>query len=141
MSDVAKIGVHCPINLHEYSRFDPPPIVRLSRRLVREVGDLIERGERINGYVQCPNCDLWWPCVEEPDCWTEQMVTRWFRPASDRFVTYEKSDNGWLKALGFGEYREVPVMVASGWWGAAYCDSCGLLMAEQPDGRLEAYYL
>lgn len=29
-----------------------------------------ERTQRINGGYQCPKCELWWPCVEEPDCWT-----------------------------------------------------------------------
>ena len=28
-----------------------------------------EQTKRINGGYQCPKCELWWPCVEEPDMW------------------------------------------------------------------------
>lgn len=31
--------------------------------------------------------------------------------------------------------------IASGWWGAAVCEDCGLLMITQPDGRGECYQL
>lgn len=30
---------------------------------------------------------------------------------------------------------------ASGWWGGAFCDECGLLLIEQPDGTAEVYEL
>lgn len=36
-----------------------------------------ERTERVNGAMQCPRCGLWWPCIEEPDCWTEDELGRW----------------------------------------------------------------
>lgn len=36
-----------------------------------------ERGERINGACQCPECGLWWPVIEEPDVWTESDDGRW----------------------------------------------------------------
>lgn len=32
-------------------------------------------------------------------------------------------------------------MNATGWWGAAQCATCDLLMVEQPDGRGECYSL
>lgn len=32
---------------------------------------------------------------------------RWFPPANDRFVTYEEKDHCWLRALGFGAWRDV----------------------------------
>ena len=33
--------------------------------------DGYERTERVNGSVQCPRCELWWPCVEEPEEWVD----------------------------------------------------------------------
>ena len=30
---------------------------------------------------------------------------------------------------------------ATGWWGAAVCGECNLLMADQPDGTSECYQL
>ena len=30
---------------------------------------------------------------------------------------------------------------ADGWWGAAACESCRILMLDQPDGRSECYQL
>lgn len=93
----------CPINLPQ---LESPPIVRSQRTFDSEG---LERGERINGYDQCPRCGLWWPIVEEPDVWEEVAGTqRW---------------------------------IATGWWGAAICGECDLLMVEQPDGTPECYRL
>lgn len=75
--------------------------------------DGFEQGERINGYDQCPKCGLWWPCVEVPDCWEED---------------------------GLDEHGNVR-WKATGWWGAAVCEECDLLMVDQPDGRGEVYQL
>lgn len=37
-----------------------------------------ERTERRIGASQCPKCGLWWPAIEEPDCWEENEATgRW----------------------------------------------------------------
>lgn len=30
-----------------------------------------ERTEIRTGACQCPKCGLWWPIIEEPDCWTQ----------------------------------------------------------------------
>ena len=98
------LGPHCPIDLPTR---DGTYCVYLSRYWDR---DNFEKGERINGYDQCPKCGLWWPCIEEPDCW-------------------EESDHGTNK------------WIATGWWGAAVCEECELLMVEQPDGRGETYQL
>ena len=99
-------GPHCPTDLPSRDQFDSY-VCRLSRRWDSEG---YERGERINGFDCCPKCGLWWPIVEEPDCWEE---------------TEEGSDR-WK---------------ATGWWGAAVCEVCDLLMVEQPDGRGECYSL
>ena len=95
------IGPHCPINL---PHSDKPYVAYLSRSFDE---DGHERGERINGFDQCPKCGLWWPCIEEPDCW-------------------EEDGDKWK---------------ATGWWGAAVCEECNLLMVEQPDGTPECYQL
>lgn len=96
------IGLHCPIDLANRDNYR----CRLGGRKFDAEGH--ERGERINGFYQCPKCDVWWPCVEEPDMWDEGPHGRWY---------------------------------ASGWWGAAVCEECGLLMVDQPDGRTECYRL
>lgn len=93
-------GSQCPIDF-----CDSPFVVYLSRSY-DDNGH--ERGARINGIDQCPKCGIWWPCIEEPDCWEQ----RW--------------DGKWM---------------AIGWWGAAVCEECELLMVEQPDGRGEVYGL
>jgi hypothetical protein len=95
------MGPHCPIDLLTRNG---PYAARLSSSYD---ADGFEQGERINGFEQCPKCGLWWPCVEEPDCWTED---------GDKWK-------------------------ATGWWGAAVCEECDLLMVEQPDGRGEVYQL
>lgn len=69
-----------------------------------------ERTARRNGAYQCPKCELWWPIIEEPDCWTQSLNDR------NR-------------------------MDAEGWWGAAVCEKCQLLMVDQPDGVGECYDL
>lgn len=94
----------CPINLPCLDANDIKP-VRLSHSWDSEH---FEQGEIIRGYYQCPQCGLWWPCVEEPDCWEEEP-------------------DGFKRATG--------------WWGAAVCEECGLLMADQPDGQTECYRL
>lgn len=43
------------------------------KRLVRD-RDGHPRGERINGYVECPKCGLAWPLIEEPDCWKNVAI-------------------------------------------------------------------
>lgn len=39
----------------------------------------------------------------------ERRKTRqqWFPPPNDRFVEYEESDHGWLKALGYGHTETI----------------------------------
>ncbi len=95
-------GIHCPTDL---LTCNVPRVVLLSSFFDPEG---FQHGERINGYDQCPKCGLWWPCVEEPDCWTESANGEW---------------------------------LATGWWGAAVCCECNLLMVDQPDGRGECYRL
>lgn len=95
------IGPHCPIDLFDRESYLCP------LTLPAYDADGYERGERINGFCECPQCHAWWPCIEEPDHW-EEDGERW-------------------KAIG--------------WWGAAYCDECGLLLVEQPDGTPEVYQL
>ena len=70
-----------------------------------------QRGTRLNGAVCCPGCDRWYPIEEEPD--------GWYQLASG-------SDGVWY---------------ADSWWGAAQCPEWELLLAPQPDGRVEAYHL
>lgn len=74
--------------------------------------DGYERTERRNGAVQCPRCDLWWPCIEEPQAWSQTLDS----------IMDERMD-------------------AIEWWGGVVCEECNLLMAEQPDGRIEVYQL
>jgi hypothetical protein len=95
-------GPFCPVDLPS-SDLCSPYCVRISTSFD---ADGHERGERINGFNQCPKCSLWWPCVEEPDCWTED---------------------------GLDENGNV-MWKATGWWGAAVCEECNLLMVDQPDG-------
>ena len=95
------IGPHCPADLPTR---DEPYLVQLWESFK----DSKEGGERINGFHQCPQCGLWWPCIEEPDCWEQQDDGRW---------------------------------TAVGWWGAAVCEVCEVLMVEQPDGTPETYCL
>lgn len=103
------LGLHCPTDLPgRYWDSSDVYVVRLSRWFD---SDGFERGERINGYDQCPRCGLWWPNEEEPCAW-------------------EGSDGG-----------EPSCWVAVDWWGAAVCEACELLMVEQPDGRPETYSL
>lgn len=99
------IGPHCPIDLPTR---DAPYCVRIGERGFDDRGH--ETGERINGFDQCPKCLLWWPCLEEPDCWEES----------------DDQPGKWI---------------ATGWWGAAVCEECELLMVEQPDGTPECYQL
>lgn len=65
------IGEHCPIDLPTRTS----PYRRVLSRSFDEDGH--ERGQRINGYSQCPKCGLWWPCIEEPDCWEEDEPGSW----------------------------------------------------------------
>jgi hypothetical protein len=48
-------------------------IVRAEPRIIRERrrfdDEGYERTKRRNGACECPKCGLWWPCIEEPDCW------------------------------------------------------------------------
>lgn len=37
--------------------------------------DGYEQTERRNGAAQCPKCDYWWPVIESPDCWVENIET------------------------------------------------------------------
>lgn len=37
--------------------------------------------------------------------------------------------------------KDTTKLNAFGWWGAAQCGTCDLLLAEQPDGRSECYDL
>lgn len=64
------IGPHCPANLPTRAT---PYCVRLSNSFDE---DGYEQGQRINGFDCCPQCGLWWPCIEEPDCW-EEDDSRW----------------------------------------------------------------
>lgn len=66
------VGEHLPASLLEPGFI--PSIVRLSKSFD---DDGMERGQRINGYVQCPRCGLWWPNVEEPDMWDEGCGNQW----------------------------------------------------------------
>lgn len=70
------VGAHCPRDLLGVEYGDPPYVVRLSRGFD---GDGYERGERINGFDECPKCGLWWPCIEEPESWelSEQIAGQW----------------------------------------------------------------
>jgi len=36
-----------------------------------------QRGERINGVVQCPDCGLWWPLVEDVEVWVSGGDGKW----------------------------------------------------------------
>ena len=65
MTGKQQIGPHCPINLLDCH--DGPEPVLLWLKVDNEKH---ERGERINGYIQCPRCGLWNPVIEEPDKWT-----------------------------------------------------------------------
>ena len=62
------IGEHCPIDLPHCGLWSDPYVKRLSRSYDDEG---FEQGQRINGFDECPKCGVWWPCVEEPDCWQE----------------------------------------------------------------------
>lgn len=66
------IGIHCPVDLLTSNK---PRLVLLSKSFDE---DGHERGERINGYCECPKCGLWWPVVEEPDSWTKGDDGKWF---------------------------------------------------------------
>lgn len=51
-------------------------IARPPKRVFDDEGH--ERGERRNGGVQCPECELWWPTIEEPDAWTlDESTGKW----------------------------------------------------------------
>jgi hypothetical protein len=51
-----------------------PVVLRLSRD-----NDGCQRGERINGSAECPDCGLWWPLIEEPEEWDTETgdVVSW----------------------------------------------------------------
>lgn len=38
----------------------------------------VMRGDRINGFNQCPKCGLWWPYNEDPCAWEEGDDRRLF---------------------------------------------------------------
>lgn len=63
-------GYHCPIDLKSRDSY----AVVLSLAFDAEG---YERGERINGFVQCPKCHRWWPCIEEPDMWNQRWDGKW----------------------------------------------------------------
>ena len=105
---MSEAGYHCPINLPTADPYTPYLRV-LSRSFD---ADGFERGERINGFTECPKCGRWWPNVEEPDCWEEG------------------EDAG-----------HETIWLATGWWGSSICEECDLLMIEQPDGTSEVYRL
>lgn len=60
------IGYHCPIDLLTRTE---PYVFRLAPPCIDSEG--YERGQRINGFAQCPKCGVWEPVVEEPDMWDE----------------------------------------------------------------------
>lgn len=105
-----KLGPHCPIDLLNSCSYEP----YLKYLGVHFDEENYMRGERINGFEQCPKCGVWYPCIEEPNEWQE----------------YE-GDNPKLQ----GKW------MASDWWGGTVCEECNLLMIEQPDGRGECYQL
>ena len=76
--------------------------------------DGTERTERRNGAYQCPECGLWWPVIEEPDCWTQSDddPSRW-------------DATGWWGGVVCEECQLLMVE----------------LMVEQPDGAGEVYKL
>lgn len=107
---VSRAGMFCPIDLPERAL---PFIIPLWDEFDSEG---FQRGERINGAVQCPQCGLWWPCVEEPEAWEE-----------------EGQEDGW--GMGTGRW------LATEWWGGVVCGDCNLLMVDQLDGTPEVYSL
>lgn len=104
------IGPHCPIDLLD--RCDFIPYIKVLYGHIDDEG--YQRGERINGFYQCPKCGSWCPVIEEPDCWEEYTG-----------IHPEK----------FGKW------VAIEWWGVAECGDCGLVMLSQPDGTGECFQL
>ncbi len=57
--------------------------VRLLREKRHFDAEGYERTERLNGAYQCPKCELWWPVIESPDCWTvsapgQRKALEWF---------------------------------------------------------------
>jgi hypothetical protein len=98
------IGSHCPTDLLD--RYDYESYVKVLA--IHPSDDGYPTGERINGFYQCPKCNAWWPCIEQPDMWTWDDSGKWR---------------------------------ISGWWGAAVCATCGLLMLDQPNGQGECYQL
>lgn len=141
-------GLCCPVNLLQMHSTDVEPIP-LTPMVVDDDG--FERGQRINGYDECPRCRLWWPVVEEPDMWEEsetliQVRDGCFEPW--RTVTHARlqierygTAFAWGNATERNPYKETrELWAATGWWGAAVCE-CGLLLVTQPDGTPEAYDL
>jgi hypothetical protein len=69
--EMSLIGPHCPIDL--LTNYDLYCVV-LWRKFD---DDGCERGERINGFDQCPKCGVYYPCIEEPDMWEQCDDGRW----------------------------------------------------------------
>lgn len=62
-------GWCCPTNLA------PDPFVQVISSYL-DCNDH-ERGERINGVLECPHCGLYWPIIEEPEAWTQRKTGTW----------------------------------------------------------------
>lgn len=93
------IGHRLPIDISS----DRPFIVLLRVPHFDDTG--YQRAERINGAVECPDCGLWWPLVEEIVEWIE-------RPEGPKEMWF-----------------------ASGWdTGSAWCSECDILLADGFDG-------
>lgn len=136
-------GDYCPIDLPSRC-WDP------SDEFVRVLNDEhgnstwgfddegFQTGQRINGFDQCPRCGLWWPCIEEPDCWEETA-----RHAGCQHDLIEGHFGFYdCPAHGVIPCTEVTVRhLAVGWWGGTFCEECELLLITQPDGTPEAYQL
>ena len=58
-------GLFCPVGLPD---MDPcePFVCMLWHDWEMKASLWWERGERINGFNQCPKCGLWWPIHEQP---------------------------------------------------------------------------
>lgn len=73
MKPTPPIGPHCPARLPTAGEFETYVVV-----LHTEFDDEnFQCGERINGFDQCPKCELWWPCIEQPDVWEENDSGQW----------------------------------------------------------------
>lgn len=104
------IGPHIPLDLFDRCNFEP--YIKVLHAHIDDEGYM--RGERINGFDQCPKCGLWWPNIEEPCAWEEYDGER--KDLQGKWIAIE-------------------------WWGGTICDDCNLLMVDQPDGTGECYQL